>query len=243
MTDDPTRHALECALYGVLDRVHRRAEKEEAMIDDEEPMLDAPYDPTAWPPGESVEVDGILWDRGRRWWEVPDPDTTLFDPGVNAPHANAVYVDGDGAESGRLVGRVPAVATTLRMRLTAAWRLAELARLDPVRAAIEAAAAEARVVLPEGYDVADVLRAGVRGVGATWTPLPGDTQDLWLHIRRGTAAGIVFEDDDGSWCSSRVVGPGDWPRVVTGATSRDTAARALCDHLGIPMPPLPPEGS
>lgn len=203
------------------------------MIDDEEPMLDAPYDPTAWPPGESVEVDGILWDRGRRWWEVPDPDTTLFDPGVNAPHANAVYVDGDGAESGRLVGRVPAVATTLRMRLTAAWRLAELARLDPVRAAIEAAAAEAGVVLPSGYDVADVLRAGVRGVGWWWAP---------RRYRTDLMSGAMLAGGDVRQSSSADRGWMWRARDRTGwATSRDAAARALCDHLGIPMPPLPPE--
>lgn len=122
-------------------------------------------------------------------------------------------------------------------RLALLWANPHAARAEHatiVRAAIDDAARSAGVVLPEGYDVAAVLRDGVRTHGWRWCATP---HGFRLHHGPLADGGSVLRRH-GRWCHGM--------RCRDDYDTLEAAAAALWAAVGpegLPMPPLPGEGA
>lgn len=106
-----------------------------------------------------------------------------------------------------------------------------------LRAAIQAAADAAGVVLPEDYDPAEVLRDGVTAA-PRWSREADGT--LRLHLRGSTRSSAAVWRWQRRWIYD--VNQRNHSGGAVGSKRTEAAAcAAACEALGVPCPPIPPE--
>lgn len=115
-----------------------------------------------------------------------------------------------------------------------------------LRAAIQAAADAAGVVLPEDYDPEAVLLDGARAHGWWWERESAGEQTC-VHLTppggRHPAmicAAVVYQSADAHWCAAFYPWRPESP-LVRGLATEAEACAAACEALGVPCPPIPPE--